>query len=95
MKEKISFTFKIARFDEFQVVAGEENHLGYTGQVRMEVNAVTAPVIYAAVNQAPKRTAQVIGDCENTLNALGNCHACNKPRHAKRLPVANPSPDEL
>ena len=26
----------------------------------------------------------VIADCEDTLNALGNCYACNKPRHAKR-----------
>ena len=38
--------------------SGEENPLGNTGQVRMEVNAVTAlimstPVIYAAVTQAP------------------------------------------
>ena len=35
-----------------------ENHLGKTGQVRMEVNAVTAPVrnalvIYATTNPAP------------------------------------------
>ena len=64
--------------------SGEENHLGNTGQVRMDVKVVRAPVmsaqvIYAAVNQAPTRTALAIGDCEDTLNALGNCYACNKP----------------
>ena len=54
----------------------------------MEVNKVTAlvmstlvmstpvmstPVNYAAVNQTPTQTALVIADCEDTLNALGNC----------------------
>ena len=69
--------------------SGEENHLGNTGQVRMEVKVVTAPVmstpvIYAAVNQAPTRTALVIVDCEDALNALGNCYARNKPGYVKR-----------
>ena len=55
----------------------------------MEVTAVTAPVmstlvIHAAVNQAPTWTALVIVDCEDTLNALGNCYTCNKPRHVRR-----------
>ena len=55
----------------------------------MEVNAVTAPVmsarvIYAAVNQAPILTALVVVDCEDTLNTLGICYACNNPRHVKR-----------
>ena len=48
--------------------SGEENHLGNTGQVKMEVKAVIAPVmstpvIYAAVNQTPTGTALVIADC--------------------------------
>ena len=62
----------------------------------MEVNKVTAlvmstlvmstpvmstPVNYAAVNQTPTWTALVITDCEDKLNALSNCYACNKPRH--------------
>ena len=69
--------------------SGEENHLGNTGKVRMDVNTVTAPVmstpvIYAALNQTPTQTALVIGDCEDTLNALGNCYACNMPRHVKK-----------
>ena len=78
--------------------SGEENHLGNTGQVRMEVNTVTAPVmsapvIYAAASQAPTRTALVIVDCEDTLNALGNCYTCNTCED--RLPRANPSTDVL
>ena len=41
---------------------GEESHLGNTGQVRMEVNSVPAPVmcalvIYTAVNQAPNSSS--------------------------------------
>ena len=64
--------------------SGEENHLGNTGQVRMKVNTVTAPVIYAAASQAPTWTALVIADCEDKLNALGNCYTCNKPGHVKR-----------
>ena len=46
--------------DSYQ--SGEENHLGNTGEVRMEVNTVTAPVIsalviYTAVNQAPNSSS--------------------------------------
>ena len=64
--------------------SGEESHLGNMGQVRMEVNKVTAlvmsaQVIYAAVSQVPTRPALVIADCEDTLKALGNCYSCNKP----------------
>ena len=55
----------------------------------MKVNTVTAQVmsasvIYAAVNQAPTRTALVIADFEDTLNTLGNSYSCNKPGHMKR-----------
>ena len=55
----------------------------------MEVTTVTAPVmsaivINAAASQAPTWTALVIEDCKDTLNALGNCQACNKPGHVKR-----------
>ena len=69
--------------------SGEENHRGNTGQVRMEVNVVTAPVgnapvIYTTANPPPTRSAIFFTDCEDTLNALGNCYACNKPWHVKR-----------
>ena len=69
--------------------SGEENHLENTGQVRMEVNAVTAPVgnasvIYARANPAPTRSAIFFMDCEDTLSTLGNCYACNKPGYVKR-----------
>ena len=69
--------------------SGEKNHLGNTGQVRIEVNMVTALVmsalvIYAAASQAPTLTALVIADCEDILNALGNCYTCNKLGHVKR-----------
>ena len=75
----------------------EENYLGKTGQVRMKVNAVTAPVrnardIYATTNPAPARITIFDTDCEDTLNALGNCCACNKPGHMKR---ENPSSEQL
>ena len=66
--------------------SGEEDHLGNTGQIRMEVNKVTAsvgntPVIYATDNPAPTRPTIFNTDCEDVLNALGNCYACNKPGH--------------
>ena len=56
---------------------------GNTRQVRIKVNMVTVPVmstpiIYASASQAPTRTALVIGDCEDTLIALGNSYVCNK-----------------
>ena len=55
----------------------EENHLGNTGQVRMEVNAVTAqvgnaPVIHATANPAQTWSAIFFTDCEDTLNAMEN-----------------------
>ena len=57
----------------------KKNYLGKKGQVRMEVNVVTAPVrnapvIYAATNPALTRAAIFYKDCEDTLNALGNCY---------------------
>ena len=68
--------------------SGEESHLGSSGQVRMEVNTVTALVmsalvIYAATSKAPTLTVLVIDDCKDSLNTLGNCYVCNKPRHVK------------
>ena len=58
--------------------SGEENYLGKTGKVRMEVNAVTAPVrnasvIYATTFPAPIRAPIIDTECEDTLNYLGNC----------------------
>ena len=55
--------------------SGEDNHLGKTGQVRMEFNVVTAPVgkalvIYATVNPAQTRPTIFVTDCEDTLNTL-------------------------
>ena len=60
--------------DEYQ--SGEESHLGNTGQDRMEINEVTTRV--------PTGVAQDIQECEDTLNALGNCYACNNLGHVKR-----------
>ena len=69
--------------------SGEDIHLGKTGQVRMEVNMITAPVgndlvIYATANPAQIRPTIFDTYCEDTLNALGNCYACNKPGHVNR-----------
>ena len=64
--------------------SGEENHLGKTGQVRMEVNVVTAPV-------RPTQITLFDMECEDTLKAVGNGYSCNKPRHMKRLPGENPN----
>ena len=55
--------------------SGQDNHLGKTGQIRMEVNVVTAsvgnaPVIYATANPAQTRITKFDTDCEDTLNAL-------------------------
>ena len=47
----------------------EENYLGKTEQVRIEVNMVTE---------------KVIADCEDTFNTLANSYAHNKPRHMNR-----------
>ena len=41
-------------------------------------------VIYASAGQVSTRVALVPKDCEDTLNALGNYYACNKPWHMKR-----------
>ena len=56
----------------------EENYLGKTGQVRMEVKSVTAPVritpvISATTNPALTRAPILDTECEDTLNYLGNC----------------------
>ena len=69
--------------------SGKDNHLGKTGQVRMEVNVVTAPVgnalvIYATANPAQTWPTIFVTDWEDTLNALSNCFECNKPGHVKR-----------
>ena len=55
----------------------------------MEVNTVAAPVrntrvIYATTNPTPTQITIFDMDCEDTLNALGNCYPCNKPEHMKR-----------
>ena len=67
----------------------EENYLGKTGQVRMEVNTVTTPVkkalvIYATTKPAPTGALIFVTECEDTHNHLGNCYACNKPGQVKR-----------
>ena len=59
--------------------SSEENYLGKKGQVRMEVNVVTAPVrntlvIRATTNPAPTLIAIFYMDCEDTLKVLGNCY---------------------
>ena len=59
--------------------SGEDNHLGKTRQVRMEVNTVTDPVrntlvIYATANPAPTQPTIFNTDCEDTLNALDTLH---------------------
>ena len=61
----------------------EENYLGKTGQIRMEVNAVNnqvqnAPVFYPATNPTPNMRVTLARECEDTLNCLGNCYGCNK-----------------
>ena len=68
---------------------GEENYLDKTGQVRMEVNMVkapvrNAPVIWATTSPSPTQIPIFDTDCEDTLNALGNCYTCNKPGHVRR-----------
>ena len=69
--------------------SGEEDYLGKTGQVRMEVNGVTAPVrntpvIHATTNPTLTWATIFDTDCEDTLNVLGNCFECNKPGHVRR-----------
>ena len=67
----------------------EENYLGKTGQIRMEVKAVNnqvqnAPVFYPAPNPTPNILVTLARECEDTLNHLGNCYGCKKPGHLKR-----------
>ena len=67
----------------------EENYLGKTGQIRMEVKAVNnqvqnAPVFYPAPNPTLNMPVTLARECEDTLNHLGNCYSCNKPGHLKR-----------
>ena len=55
----------------------------------MEVNVVTAPVknapvIYATTNRTQAWITIFNTDCENTLNAQGNCYACNKSGKVRR-----------
>ena len=63
----------------------EVSNLGQTGQVRMEISVVTNPVQNAPVFR-PTQDGQIIlaGECENTLNHLGNCYGCNKPGRLMR-----------
>ena len=56
----------------------EENYLDKTGQVRIEVNTVTALVkntlvIYSSTNPALTRAPIFVTEREDTLNYLGNC----------------------
>ena len=67
----------------------EENYLGKTGQIGMEVNKVNnqvqnALVFYPATNTTPNMPVTLARECEDTLNHLGNCYGCNKPGHLKR-----------
>ena len=58
--------------------------LGCTGQFKMEVKAVTAPVMKTPVLVAQVRAELTIDDCKDVVNALGNYYSCNKPGHVKR-----------
>ena len=67
----------------------EENYLGKTGQICMEVNGVNnqvqnASVFYPAPNPTLNMSVTLTRECEDTLNHLGNCYSCNKPGHLKR-----------
>ena len=63
----------------------EDNHLGLTGQVRMEVNAVTNPAAYTPViPTAAGNQIIVIDELADKINHLGNCYGCNKPGHVLR-----------
>ena len=67
----------------------EENFLGKTGQIPMEVNTVNnqvqnALVFYPSPNPTPNMPVTLARECEDTLNHLGNCYGCNKPGHLKR-----------
>ena len=67
----------------------EENNLGKTGQIRMEVNRVNnpvqnTPVFYPATNPTRNMPVTLARECEDTLNHLGNCYEYNKLGHVKR-----------
>ena len=67
----------------------EDNYLGQTGPIRMEVNAVnnqvqSAPVFYPTPNPTLYLPVTLARECEDTLNHLGNYYGCNKPGHLKR-----------
>ena len=63
----------------------EEDSLGRTGQLRMEVNAVTNTGQSAPVTQSAQGNQIIrIEECEDKLNHLGNCYGCNKPGHVLR-----------
>ena len=63
----------------------EESNLGQTGQIQMEINAVTNPVQNSRVFQPTQDVRIILADeCEGKLNHLGNCYGCNKPGHLMR-----------
>ena len=67
----------------------EENTLGKTGQIRMEVNMVKNPVqnslvFYPATNPTQSMPVTLARECEDTLNHLGNCYGCNRAGHLTR-----------
>ena len=52
----------------------EESNLGQTGQIRMEINAVTNPLQNAPVCHPTQDGRIILADeCEGKLNHLGNC----------------------
>ena len=55
----------------------EENYLGKTGQIQIEVNGVNnqlqnATVFYPAPNHTPNMPVTIAMECEDTLNHLGS-----------------------
>ena len=57
----------------------EENYLGKTGQICMEINGVNnqvqnAPVFYPATNPTPNMPVTLSREFKDTLNHLGNCY---------------------
>ena len=69
--------------------SGGDHYLGNTGQIRMEVNAVSnqvqnVPSCHLQHPNTPSVPVTLDCKCEDTLNHLGNCYKCNKPGHLKR-----------